>query len=166
MLKYLSTFALTATLVSLAASPAAAQKDNRNNDHNKGHHRGPLLVEVEAGTPIVFLDPSDPSTATFDLHLLVENISKDRTVRITDIRGELEFDDDLTSPFILYDGSNPDEQPLILAPGSASLFFAVLIVPLDAPTGEATAVVEVTYLVGGRKRTVEVEVDFAVIRVR
>lgn len=125
MRKKMIPISLLLALVALAASPAAAQR-------TVGQH-GPLLVEVATETPVVFLSAN--TLPAFDLHLLMENISEDRTVTITRISGTLAFRGGLTTGFVLFDSTSNPEGGLTVPPGSGSAFFALLIVPEDAPTG-------------------------------
>jgi hypothetical protein len=158
MLKQITRLILAVVLLSLAVPPAAAQRT--------AGRRGPLLVEAEPGDPVVFLDPTDPFTGLLDLHLLIENVSQDQPITITGIHGELTFRDGSTSPFEL-PVDDPEGEPgegFVLAPGSGSVYFALLIVPLDAPTGGAVARVIVEYEVGGEARTAVVRVRFAVVQ--
>ena len=134
----------------LLTAPAAADGPHA------GKH-GPLLIEATALGRVVVIDPASPLFPFLDLGLNLENIS-DVPVTVTSIVGELEFRDGSTSQFILLDSSGD----FVLDPGFGSVFFALLIVPVDAPRGGATAWVQVTYEAGGEVLTEEVEVHFAV----
>ena len=139
-------------LLTLVAPPATAMK-----------HAGPLLVDAEAGSRVVFIDPSNPFPAFFDLHLSMENVTPDEMITITDISGEIEFRTGDTTPFSL-PVIGPEGEPLVLEPGIGSAFFPLLVLPTDAPTGGAVARVTITYEIAGETYTEEIAVHFVVVQ--
>src|SRR5687768_15372267 len=114
MRRLFTPFALLFVLLTLVASPATAKRQ-----------AGPLLVDAEAGTRVVFIDPGNPFPAFFDLHLLLENVTTNQTITITDITGQIEFRGGETTPFSL-PVIGPEGEPLVLEPGIGSAFFALL----------------------------------------
>jgi hypothetical protein len=152
MRRLFTPFALLFVLLAIVASPATAKP-----------HAGPLLVDAEAGSRVVFIDPNNPFPAFFDLHLSMENVTTDETITFTDISGEIEFRSGETTPFSL-PVIGPEGEPLVLEPGFGSAFFALLILPMDAPTGGAVARVTITYEIGGEAHTEEIAVRFVVVQ--
>jgi hypothetical protein len=58
----------------------------------------------------------------------------------------------------------PEGEPLVLEPGFGSTFFALLVLPINAPTGGAVARVTIRYEIDGETHTEELDVHFAVVQ--
>jgi len=149
MLKLSQSFIVVLAVLAGAASEASAQAT--------AGRRGPLLAEMEVFPRVVILDPDEPF-GLLDLHFLIENVSKNQTVTVTDIQGELLFRDGETTSFVL----DPPEEPL--PPTFGSAYFALLVIPPDAARGLAQARIAVTYRVGSVTRTIFVRDHFVIRR--